>query len=113
MNALTQMVELPTVIDTANRIVLDPTEVQWCAPMRATVGDDQRRAGLPPIKGVVFAHDADGFDVSHRQILTSIDSVPELAHEYSARCSGACGSDVEALLRTVCPKRRTRFHEPH
>src|SRR5215472_10391129 len=115
MHATPGLIELPAVVDAADRVVLDPTKMQRRAAMRAAVGNDPRRARLPAIERVILAHDANGLGVPGWQILRTADRLPEPAHEYAAGSSRARGGDVDVggLLRTAHARRRTRFHKRH
>ena len=97
-------IELPAMIGAADRIVLDPAEMERRATMRAVVVDDLRATRVSAIERVIFAHDTDGFGVSGRQILTTIHGVPELPHENAAGRAGPCGREID--VRGSCRCRR-------
>src|SRR5262245_35183404 len=46
LDALATTVKFPAVIDAADRLILDPAEMQRRAAMRAAIGDDLRRTCL-------------------------------------------------------------------
>src|SRR5262245_39250150 len=58
LDALAATVKFPAVIDAADRLVLDPAEMQRRTAMRAAIGDDLRRARLRTVDREVLAHDA-------------------------------------------------------
>src|SRR5262249_14689072 len=60
LDALAAMVKFPAVIDAADRLILDPAEMQRRAAMRAVIGDDLRHARLRAVDREVLAHDAHG-----------------------------------------------------
>ena len=88
-------VELPAVIEAAQRIALDPAGRQARAAMRAARVDEMRRSGPAAVEREVFAHDADGDGASRLQVDRVIDRLPELA-QVTAR--GCTGSGAQAIL---------------
>src|SRR5262249_21327017 len=85
LDALAAMVKFPAVIDAADRLTLDPAEMQRCAAMRAAIGDDLRHARLRAVDREVLAHDAQRLGAAHRQVAAAADRMPELTHENAAR----------------------------
>src|SRR5262245_56918206 len=96
LDALAAMVKFPAVIDAADRLILDPAEMQRRAAVRAAIGDDLRHACLRAVDREVFAHDAQRLGAAPRQVAAAAHRMPELAHENAARSSRPRGRDIDA-----------------
>src|SRR6267142_1713069 len=92
--ALAAAVELPAVIQAAQRVALDPAEVQLRAAVRAAVVHYLGAARLAAVERVVLAHDADRLGMCLRQVFAAVDREPELAHEAPARGAGTRRGEI-------------------
>src|SRR5262245_21720257 len=99
LDALAATVKFPAVIDAADRLILDPAEMQRRAAMRAAIGDDLRHPRLRAVDREVLAHDAQRPGAAHRQVAAAAHRMPELAHEKAARRSRPRGRDIDVDAR--------------
>src|SRR5207248_1791139 len=101
LDALAGAVELPAVVKAADRIALDPAEMELRTAMRAAIVEDLGAPGLAAIERVVLAHDADRLRVPGREVLAAVHCRPELPHELAARRAGPRRGDVHFARRAV------------
>src|SRR5215831_7189540 len=99
LDALAAMVKFPAVIDAADRLILNPAEMQRRTAMRAAIGDDLRHARLRAVDREVLAHDAQRLGTAHRQVAAAADRMPELTHKNAARRSRPRGRDIDVDAR--------------
>ncbi len=95
LDALAGAVELPAVVQAAQRIAFDPAEMQRRAAMRAAIVEHLGAARFAAVERVVLAHDADRPGVALRQVFAAVDRQPELPHEAPRRARARRG-DVDA-----------------
>jgi hypothetical protein len=70
--------ELPTVIDAAKAILVDPADGQQGAPVRAAGFDDVSHSVGAAVQRVILAHDPQWTDISDAELRRHSDGLPEL-----------------------------------
>ncbi len=115
IDALTGVVELPAVIDAADVIVFDPTEMHHGAAMRTTLGDNLCLAGVSAVERIVLAHDPDRLGAPGGQVGAVVERDPELTHELAARRPRPCARDIDVGRADVGGARGlgARFRQRH
>src|SRR5205823_2359033 len=77
LDALAGRVILPAVVEAAEAVPLDPASAELRPPVRAPELQQMRAAALAAVEGKVLAHDADGLCMPARQVLGTLDRLPE------------------------------------
>src|SRR5262245_40671053 len=99
LDALAATVKFPAVIDAADRLVIDPAEMQRGTAMRAAIGDDVWHACSCAVSREILAHNAQWLSAARRQVAAAADRMPELTHENAARRSRPRGRDIDVDAR--------------
>src|SRR5581483_5031289 len=94
LHAFACVVVLPTVIEAANAVALDPACRELGAAMRAAERQQVRLAAFTSIEREVLAHDTDGQCPARLQLAGHQDRMPEHAHVPSPQRPGPGMNDV-------------------
>src|SRR5262245_25541607 len=73
LDALAATVKFPAVIDAADRLVLDPAEMQRRTAIRAAIGEDLWQARSRAVNREILAHNAQRLGAARRQVAAAAD----------------------------------------
>src|SRR5439155_7766725 len=92
LHALPSAIVFPTMIKTADALLLNPTKRELRPTMGTPEVDDVRVPAFAPIKGKLFAHDLNRNRMARLELISHIDRMPKHSH-VSPRQSTRAGMD--------------------
>src|SRR5262249_46797904 len=77
LNASARAIVFPTVIETADKVALDPPGGELRAAVGAAMADQMRRAALTAVERKLFIHDPNRQRLANRKLMGATNRLPE------------------------------------